>query len=275
MTVVIIRFPESSCRPREILKLRIKDVVFKMVGDKQYAEILVNGKTGSLHIPLINSIPYLKDWLDNHPTKSNPNIHLMCSMRKCRPISTNTIFNIYQAYQKEYFPNLLSDPRVTPEDKKNITELLAKPWNPHIRRHSALTDKSRILKEHILRQHAGWTMSSNMHLKYIRYFGNESNESILEAYGLKRKSQEIDKLKPVQCPNCGESSANKPDAKFCVNCRMVLSYDAYTETVEDKQNKESRIEILENQIESLMQSQKEILECLKYPDKIMQISQEK
>jgi integrase/recombinase XerD len=46
------------------LKLRIRDVVFKMAGDRQYAEILVNGKTGSRHIPLIDSIPYLKDWLE-------------------------------------------------------------------------------------------------------------------------------------------------------------------------------------------------------------------
>jgi integrase/recombinase XerD len=52
---------DSSCRPHEILKLKIKDVVFKMVGDKQYAEITVNGKTGQRHIPLIDSIPYLKD----------------------------------------------------------------------------------------------------------------------------------------------------------------------------------------------------------------------
>ena len=54
---------DSSCRPHELLKLRIKDVVFKMAGDKgrQYAEVLVNGKTGQRHIPLINSIPYLKE----------------------------------------------------------------------------------------------------------------------------------------------------------------------------------------------------------------------
>ena len=36
-----------------------------------------------------------------------------------------------------------------------------------------------MLKEHTLRQHAGWPKTSQMHLKYIHYFGNESNESIL------------------------------------------------------------------------------------------------
>ncbi len=43
-----------AARPHELLKLRIKDVVFKLTPDKkQYAEILVNGKTGTRHIPLI------------------------------------------------------------------------------------------------------------------------------------------------------------------------------------------------------------------------------
>ena len=60
---------DTACRPHEILKLRIKDVVFKTTaeGNRQYAEVLVNGKTGSRHIPLINSIPYVKDWLVQHP----------------------------------------------------------------------------------------------------------------------------------------------------------------------------------------------------------------
>ena len=51
---------DTSCRPHEILKLRIKDIMFKTAGNNnyQYAEVLVNGKTGSRHIPLINSIPY-------------------------------------------------------------------------------------------------------------------------------------------------------------------------------------------------------------------------
>jgi hypothetical protein len=46
---------DLSCRPNELLKLKIKDVFFKTTGNYQYAEVLVNGKTGSRHIPLINS----------------------------------------------------------------------------------------------------------------------------------------------------------------------------------------------------------------------------
>ena len=133
---------------------------------------------------------------------------------------------------------MLQDPRILPEDKVKIQELLKKPWNPYIRRHTALTEKSQILKEHTLRQHAGWSPRSDMHLKYIHYFGNESNESILEAYGLKPKSEEIDKMKPMQCPNCSE--LNKIDSKFCVKCRMILSYNEYLGSIEIKSKRKMR-----------------------------------
>jgi integrase/recombinase XerD len=148
---------DTSCRPHEILKIRIKDVVFKVIGDRQYAEVLVNGKTGSRHIPLINSIPYLKDWLDDHPQGGNPNAPLICGFSKSmgRPLSYFSINTIYYNYKTKYFPRLLELPSVTPEDKVKVKELLKKPWNPYIRRHSALTEKSKLLKEHVLRQHTG------------------------------------------------------------------------------------------------------------------------
>jgi integrase len=74
---------DTSCRPHEILKLRIKDIFFKTSGNYQYAEVLVNGKTGTRHIPLINSIPYLKDYLDHeHLQSSNPNAILICSIKR-------------------------------------------------------------------------------------------------------------------------------------------------------------------------------------------------
>jgi integrase len=252
---------DSSCRPHEIIKLRVKDVVFKMAGEKQYAEILVNGKTGQRHIPLINSIPYLKDWLDDHPQRGNPNAPLICGYGRSlgRFIHPVAMTQIYHAYQRRYFLGLTyGNPNVPPEDKKKIIELLKKPWNPYIRRHSALTDKSKILKEHVLRQHAGWSGNSQMHLKYLHYFGNESSESILEAYGLKPKSEENDLMKPTQCPNCREP--NKADSRFCSSCRMILSYDAYTEALEEKAQKESEVKTLAEKYERDMKQMREDVE---------------
>lgn len=163
-------------------------------------------------------------------------------------MNSNSINRIYHDYEKR-FRGLVRDPNVPQADKVAITELLKKPWNPYIRRHSALTEKAKILKEPILKIHAGWSQQSNMHLKYEHWFGNESSESILEAYGLKTKAENIDKMKPKQCPNCSET--NKIDSKFCAKCRMVLSYDAYTETIEEKQDNNDALTTLSDQIERL------------------------
>ena len=90
-----------------------------------------------------------------------------------------------------------------------------------------------------------------MHLKYLHYFGNESNESLLEAYGIVSGGQQIDRLRPKQCPNCTEP--NKPDSKFCAKCRMVLSYNAYEETVDKRQEKDDVIATLSDQLMKVMQ----------------------
>jgi integrase len=118
---------DTGCRPHELLKLRIKDIVFKKSGTKQYAEVRVNGKTGSRHIPLINSIPYVKDYLDHeHPQPSNPNAIFLSGIGKSlgRSIKITSLNTIYSNYKMEFFPRLLKDPNVPPEDKQNIRELL-------------------------------------------------------------------------------------------------------------------------------------------------------
>jgi hypothetical protein len=137
---------------------------------------------------------------------------------------------ITQIYKKQYknglFTKLLDNPSVPVDDKQKIKDLLRKPWNPYIRRHSALTEKSTILKEHVLRQYAGWSGRSQMHLKYLHYFGNESSDSLLEAYGIIAEDKQLsDALKPKQCPNCNEP--NKQDSRFCAKCRMVFTDGRY------------------------------------------------
>ena len=255
---------DSACRPHELLKLRIRDVVLKLTPDKkQYAEILVNGKTGTRHIPLIDSIPYIKDWISQHPQSGNPNSILLCGFGRSlnRVIHERSLHKIYESYRDKFFPKLLdnNNPNVPPEDKHKIRDLLKKPWNPYIRRHSALTEKSGILKEHHLRQYAGWSPGSNMHLKYLHYFGNESNDSILEAYGIISKDKQLsESLRPKQCLNCSEP--NKPDSRFCAKCRMVLTYNAYSETLESEKQKEDRVSVLEKQMQSLVSTLSKLTE---------------
>ena len=234
---------DLSARPHEILNLKIKDIMFKTSGNFQYAEVLVNGKTGTRHIPLIQSIPYIKDWLSNHPSRNNPNSPLFIGLGRNsmgRQLNINGLNQIYRNYKEDFFPKLLEDKTVSSEDKEMIKSILAKPFNPYVRRHSALTEKSVKLKSNTLNQHAGWSMNSHMAQKYIHYFGNESSESLLEAYGIvKRNNVPIDTLNPKICPNCNEG--NTQDARFCRKCKMVMSLEGYQEALESQKQKEDEI----------------------------------
>ena len=59
-------------------------------------------------------------------------------------------------------------------------------------------------------------------------------------------------------PKCSEP--NKLDSKFCAKCRMVLTYDAYSETVEEKQQKESEVKELKGKYEQDMKIMREEME---------------
>jgi len=177
---------DSSARPHELLRLKVKDLMYKSVDGKQYAEILVNGKTGSRHIPLINSIPYIREYLmSEHPMPNNPEASLISGVGKSygKHLTVTGLDSIYRDYKISYFPKLIDDNyiNVPEEDKRAIIKLLKKPFNPYTRRHTALTDKSKFLKESVLRQLAGWSSLSDMPEICVHYFGNESSDSILEA----------------------------------------------------------------------------------------------
>jgi hypothetical protein len=44
---------------------------------------------------------------------------------------------------------------------------------------------------------------------------------------------------------------NKIGSKFCGKCRMVLSYDAYTEAVKDSETQKSQFELLAQDVAEL------------------------
>ena len=253
---------DMSARPHEILNLKIRDIQFKVTEDSiQYAEVhITSGKTGSRTLPLIHSLPYLKEWLEDHPTGTNPDSWLFVSFANVTfgsKLSYDGLSGHYKYYYKSrYFPKLVEDETVPQADKSIIRNLLTKPWNLYVFRHSALTEKSTILKEHLLRNHAGWTMTSKMPNLYIHYFGNESSKSLLEARGIiKKTSSELVALKSKQCPNCDEP--NKPDSKFCAHCKMVLTYDAYNEAVDERDKKDEQIDLLikkQENFEQIIQS---------------------
>jgi hypothetical protein len=157
-------------------------------------------------------------------------------------------------YNEEFFPNLLEDPTVYAEDKDKIKALLIKPFNPYICRHGSYRESIK-LKSSTPSQRADCNPTSNMSKKYMRYFGNESSESLLEAYGIVIKNNvPIDTLNPKICPNCSEG--NTQDSNFCSKCKMIMSYEGYQQALEYKSRKEDELNDMKvqfNTIQSMLE----------------------
>jgi site-specific recombinase XerD len=131
---------DTSARPHELLKIRVGDIIYKMTGTATYAEVTIgkSGKTVQRTVPLTNSIPYIKDWLQEHPTGNNRNSFIFISREQqsayrnisLKPIS---VAILYRMLKVDFFPRLLTNPDITEEDKNRIRILLEKPWNPNMR----------------------------------------------------------------------------------------------------------------------------------------------
>lgn len=216
-------------------------------------------------MPLIESIPYVKDWIGSHPTAGNSDSWLFVSLSRNTygsKLSYDGLSGHYKYYYRcRYFPRLLHDASVPEADKSFIRNMLTKPWNLYIFRHSALTEKSLILKEAVLRDHAGWSNFSKMPQVYIHYFGTESPRSMLQAKGIvKTTGSALSAMRSKQCPNCNEP--NKPDSRFCAKCRLVLTYDAYNKTLESEKHNWDRMTLVEEQLSSTQNMLRQLIERL-------------
>jgi integrase len=261
---------DTGCRPHELLKLKIKDVVVQQLDNGyQIARIPVNGKTGQRSVRLNNAYPRLKEWLSNghHPYPGNPNAPLFCGVGKKsigRRITTHAIYAAYAHYKQVVFPKVLEDPLVPEEDKRKIRDMLKKLWNPHARRHTSATEISKIIKDPILiNNYFGWSQTGTTRLKYQHYFADDTIDAMLTVMdGLALPSQNEqnkkkmkDLLKPIQCPHCSET--NTPESKFCVKCKFVLSFDLYNESInEAEQTKKELADLKAKQQEVIDKEEK-------------------
>ncbi len=259
---------DTSCSPHELLDLKIEDIPFKIStdGSKQYAEVTINGKTGQRTVPLINSIPYIKEWLLDHHFNANKKHWIFISQGKTligKKLTRDGLLKHFQEYYRDkYYPALLTNDEVPPSDKACIRSVLTKPFNLYIMRHTALTEKSKILNEHMLRNHAGWSTTSKMPQTYIHHLAAASSKQILQTCGVEKPWDSDSEYKSynkiITCPNCNEP--NKVENRFCFGCKMVLSYSLYTEARNDDKQKIEKLENdmklfeerIENKIEKLL-----------------------
>jgi site-specific recombinase XerD len=213
---------ESGARIGEVMNLRIKDVDF--TGD--FCRVMLRGKTGMRKIPLITSVPYLTTWINQHPTREDPEslvfVSTGCRNHK-KPLSYNTFNKV-----------LL---------KSGHKARVRKALNPHNFRHSRATHLANKLTEQQLKIYFGWSGNSKMTSTYVHLSGRDIESAILEANGLRKKEERPDSLlRPRQCPRCRED--NEATSDICHRCGQPLDTKSALAFEERKGTLEKQMEEL-------------------------------
>lgn len=155
---------DLDARPHEITLLRIKHIRIK----ENYGEgeIPHDAKTGSGPVLLTMSFPYVRDWLNEHPFKNEPEARLICSLNNGSPITPDAI-NFVMKQLRERVMRLLHNSEIhnQPETEKLEYLIKMKKWNAYCIRHSAITADSDYLPEYALKKKVRWSMNSKQFKK--------------------------------------------------------------------------------------------------------------
>ena len=195
---------ESGCRIGEILALKVGDIKFDNYG----TFFIVNGKTGERPIRVVNSSPYLDDWINNfHPEGKNPEVSLWANKNfknKAEAIKHNAVIHILRRLAKI----------------AGITKAV----NPHNFRHSKITELCRDSNwnESLIKKYVGWSKGSNQIERYNHIMGRDTEKTVLKSNGI-NIDEELKQEKAIgykRCPHC--STINKPFSKFCHKCERPM-----------------------------------------------------
>ncbi|MGD1838242.1 MAG: hypothetical protein ACPKPY_09340 [Nitrososphaeraceae archaeon] len=169
---------DLDARPHEVTLLKIKHIRLK----EKYGEGEVphEAKTGSGPILLTCSFPYVRDWLNEHPFKNEPNARLICNLINGAPITADSIDKMMKQLRDRIIRLLENGEITTTKEKEKLEYLLkTKKWNPYCIRHSAITADSDYLPEYALKKKVRWSMNSKQGTRYIkRRMGNDLKEKI-------------------------------------------------------------------------------------------------
>jgi len=231
---------DLNARPHEITLLKIKHIRLK----ERYGEGEVphEAKTGSGPILLTSSFPYIRDWLNEHPFKNEPNARLICNLLNGAPINSDAIWTMMKQLRKRIIRLLENDSIKRQEEREKLDYLIKrKRWNPYCFRHSSITHDSDYLPDFALKKKVRWSINSKQGARYIkRRMADGLKMEILARNGIISEHEIKQKPSIHVCPRC--ELVNGIDNKYCSKC----SYPLTPQKFEDIKNEEDKkLKILE------------------------------
>jgi len=198
---------ETGCRPGELCKCDMSD--FVEIGNK--CKIVLDGKTGIRERTLIISAKYIKQWIEVHPFRGQPEKPLFISMSHKRFQQRITDWTLL-----DIFKNASKKAGIT----KNVT--------PYTYRHSRATNLAPYMTEMELRHYFGWSKDSTMPGIYIHLSGKHIDDKYENIVTGKKSKLEPEPsiLLPEECPNCNESVGST--GVYCTRCGYPLKGETVT-----------------------------------------------
>lgn len=212
--------------------VKLKDLEMKQKYADVEIETLKNQKKGSKNLQLIQSVGLLRDWLEDHPCKDDPEAHLFVSLGREKPGSSISQKRIAEILRKL-------------ADRAGIKKSI---YN-HVFRHSSATHKATEL---------GWNIQRLMYWhgstdpEWAKGYVHEDEERMkaqrLEEEGLETSDDQRDNSLDIQeCPRCSERV--DPFASYCPQCSLALDQRVAQDLEETKDPvKDELIEELKQEV---------------------------
>lgn len=223
---------ETGMRASELLGMKRNEIEFY----DDYCEFVCNGKTGERPVVLIQSFPYLRQWLD----------FLDIHQEKIPKIYQNHVWLTYSEFGKKAF-SPLSKGALSAIVKYvgNRAGIKKRVWT-HGFRHASATDFAKQgYNEVEMRLKYGWTPTSNIPSQYIHYKHEElKNKQLFNAGKNVEKPQTDGKMVLTKsCPFC--SYENPAENQYCGKCSKPMDI----KTIKQMEKSQAAYQFISNLLE--------------------------
>lgn len=178
-------------------------------------QVTVDGKQGRRTVLLIPSVPYVRDWLDEHPAPDNRDAPLWSKLNTPEEISYRMLTKMFKK----------------PADRADVDKPVTL---TNFRKSSASYHASKGLSQAHLENRYGWVTGSSAASRYIKVFAKQADHELAKMHGLDVEEEETDHIGPIKCPRCGYEE--KREAHFCSRCGQAMRAEAAAE-VKDAEDK--------------------------------------